>query len=360
MYKKQRNKSRKKKMLGGTQKDRYGNPFTRDYAVKLLGITPDQTVTDELIRHKYYKKARKTHPDISKDPDAKAQFQEVSNAYNFLTSNTDNDQVSDNRSQEEKERDSREERKARFNALFKKHREKRSAQPKNVSKNDHVNPATIHFFCIHDKSESSLVITNEKTIEDLKYNYLMINQGWNEVNNDPPIGVMDFYLDDPANKLDNENTLKFYGIQDGSDIVVDLDLAKFYKAIKKAQPASEPTSDPRTAAEPSAPEHHHSPPHRAAEPAAPEHDPTVEEATQPSASEQKQKKSYLESFFSYFSYPRDSTKKGSGSYFFYPDSSTRKNYLSGFFKGFKNPFRRTKKGGYLRLKKSRKIKTLQQ
>ena len=400
-------------MFGGT-KDRFGNTFTRDYARTVLGITADQTVTSELIQKQYHKKARQTHPDKNRnDPDAKEKFQEVKNAHDFLNAIVENPEryVKDpfqtkwyyspkkTKSTEEKERDSREEWKARFNILFKYYRSTHSAQSEHASTNDPVKPATITFFLpiYMTEKKSSLVLTNEKTIADLKYNYLMINKAWNQVNNDPPIVMVHFYLDYADNELDNEKPLDFYGIQDGSDIVVDLNLAEYFSAMKEAfntdgprhspprpsdsqnapqtadqtaesqhrhspprtdatQPAESPHrhSHPRPSDSQNAPQtadqtaespHRHSPPRTdATQTAEPQHRQNTEPPTQPSVSEEKRKKSYFRKFLSYFSYSRDPTKK---------------SYLSRFLNTVRNPFKKTKKGGNRRMNKSRKMKTLQ-
>ena len=369
MYKKQRNKSRKKKMLGGTLKDRYGNPFTRDYAVKLLGITSEQKLTPELIQKQYKTKAVQTHPDKNlTDPDAKAKFQDVQNAHDFLNAIFENPIQTERynshkktKSPEEKERDSREEWKARFNVLFKFYRTTHSAQSKHASMNDPVKPATITFFLpmYMTEKKSSLVLTNEKTIADLKYNYLMINKAWNQVNNDPPIVMVHFYLDYADNELDNEKPLDFYGIQDGSDIVVDLNLAEYNSAMMKAfdsqnapQTADQTAesqhrhSPPRTdATQPAESPHRHSPPRTDADQTAESpHRQNTEPPTQPSVSEEKRKKSYFRKFLSSFSYPHDPTKK---------------SFLSRFLNTVRNPFKKTKKGGNRKMNKSRKMKTLQ-
>jgi curved DNA-binding protein len=53
----------------------------KDY-YQTLGVT--RTATDEDIKKAYRRLARKFHPDVSKEPNAKEQFQEVSEAYEAL------------------------------------------------------------------------------------------------------------------------------------------------------------------------------------------------------------------------------------------------------------------------------------
>src|SRR5215204_2856127 len=53
----------------------------RDYYAR-LGI--EKSATPEDIRRAYRKLARKFHPDVSKEPDAEAQFKEVAEAYEVL------------------------------------------------------------------------------------------------------------------------------------------------------------------------------------------------------------------------------------------------------------------------------------
>src|SRR5438094_9641814 len=53
----------------------------KDY-YKILGV--DRGASDEDIKKAYRKLARKYHPDVSKEPNAKEQFQEVSEAYETL------------------------------------------------------------------------------------------------------------------------------------------------------------------------------------------------------------------------------------------------------------------------------------
>ena len=65
-----------------------GNPFddfTRQYenAIRILGLDTDADKYE--IRLQYRKLAKKYHPDISKEPDAKEKFQQINNAYDFLS-----------------------------------------------------------------------------------------------------------------------------------------------------------------------------------------------------------------------------------------------------------------------------------
>src|SRR5256885_14500693 len=53
----------------------------KDY-YKILGV--ERGASDEDIKKAYRKLARKYHPDVSKEPNAKEQFQEVSEAYETL------------------------------------------------------------------------------------------------------------------------------------------------------------------------------------------------------------------------------------------------------------------------------------
>ena len=170
----------------------------------------------------------------------------------------------------------------------------------------------------------------------------MINKAWTQVNNDPPIVMVHFYLDYADNELDNEKPLDFYGIQDGSDIVVDLNLAEYNSAMMKAFDSQ---NAPQTADQPAESPHRHSPPRTDADQTAePQHRQNTEPPTQPSVSEEKRKKSYFSKFLSYFSYPHDPTKK---------------SFLSRFLNTVRNPFKKTKKGGNRKMNKSRKMKTLQ-
>ena len=53
----------------------------KDY-YKILGV--ERTASDEEVKKSYRKLARKYHPDVSKEPNAKERFQEVSEAYETL------------------------------------------------------------------------------------------------------------------------------------------------------------------------------------------------------------------------------------------------------------------------------------
>lgn len=59
--------------------------FTRQYeeAIETLELTTDADKYE--IRLQYRKLAKKYHPDISKEPDAKEKFQQINNAYDFLS-----------------------------------------------------------------------------------------------------------------------------------------------------------------------------------------------------------------------------------------------------------------------------------
>lgn len=71
-----------------TGNNSHSNPFTdftRQYeeAIKTLGLSTDADKYE--IRLQYRKLAKKYHPDISKEPDAKEKFQQINNAYDFLS-----------------------------------------------------------------------------------------------------------------------------------------------------------------------------------------------------------------------------------------------------------------------------------
>ncbi|MFC6755059.1 DnaJ domain-containing protein, partial [Halorubrum tibetense] len=53
----------------------------KDY-YQVLGVTPDASADD--IKRAYRKLARKYHPDVSKEPDAEAQFKAVNEANEVL------------------------------------------------------------------------------------------------------------------------------------------------------------------------------------------------------------------------------------------------------------------------------------
>ena len=54
----------------------------KDY-YKVLGV--DKKASSQEIKKAYRKLAKKYHPDINKAADATAKFQEVNNAYDFLS-----------------------------------------------------------------------------------------------------------------------------------------------------------------------------------------------------------------------------------------------------------------------------------
>lgn len=69
------------------QQDVYNptNAFNDTYkkSVATLGLTPDTDIYQ--VKLAYRKLAKKYHPDLNKEPGAKEKFQEVNNAYEFLT-----------------------------------------------------------------------------------------------------------------------------------------------------------------------------------------------------------------------------------------------------------------------------------
>ena len=57
----------------------------KDY-YQTLGVAHDATVED--IKKAFRKRARKYHPDVSKEPDAEARMQAVNEAYAVLSGNS--------------------------------------------------------------------------------------------------------------------------------------------------------------------------------------------------------------------------------------------------------------------------------
>lgn len=53
---------------------------------KILGLKPGASLTE--IRQAYRQLAKKLHPDVNKNPDAAARFQELQKAFKALTSKT--------------------------------------------------------------------------------------------------------------------------------------------------------------------------------------------------------------------------------------------------------------------------------
>lgn len=58
---------------------------TKKQAYKILDITTPKHLTNEIIKKQYHIQALKYHPDKNKNPDAHERFQEVNNAYVFLS-----------------------------------------------------------------------------------------------------------------------------------------------------------------------------------------------------------------------------------------------------------------------------------
>ncbi|MBC7087433.1 MAG: J domain-containing protein [Tissierellales bacterium] len=66
----------------------YQNPATEfiskyENSCKLLGLSPDTDIYQ--VKLAYRKKAKEYHPDLNKSPDATRKFQEINDAYEFLT-----------------------------------------------------------------------------------------------------------------------------------------------------------------------------------------------------------------------------------------------------------------------------------
>jgi DnaJ-class molecular chaperone len=63
------------------------NPFQ---ALKILNINENTEINAEIIKKHYRMMALKYHPDKNKHVDAPSKFQEIQNAYEYLSNNMEN------------------------------------------------------------------------------------------------------------------------------------------------------------------------------------------------------------------------------------------------------------------------------